>query len=117
MLELVIISVIIAIILAGSFNPFLWLRKLTAALGYTIGAAPKGIELARAKAAQWRAEANEELAQQGKLHEKTLKVFKDKGTEDSEKLLNPLISEARSLEAESIKRLKDSLAKMKKQGY
>lgn len=99
MFELIIITIIIAMLAAGSYNPFVFSRKLLAWLGFGVGATPAAFKLVKEITTELREDAKAQLEQEGVLHERTYNVFKEKGKVTSERVLNPLIAESQARQA------------------
>ncbi len=99
MFEITIIVIVLAMLAAGSYNPFVFSRKLLAWAGFGVGATPAAFKLAKEITAELREDAKAQLEAEGVLHERTYKVFQEKGRITSEKVINPLIAESQARQA------------------
>ena len=99
MFEITIIVIVLAMLAAGSYNPFVFSRKLLAWFGFGVGATPTAFKYAKEITTELREEAKFQLEQEGVLHEKTYKVFKDKGDREAQRVINPLIQESQARQA------------------
>ena len=111
MLEVIIIIGLVVLLVVSEFNPVLAIRKMWAGLSFGIGATPKGLETAKAKAVQWTAEAKEIEAREGKRFEKIGSTFRQQGKTWSEKELDPIIKQAKEAEDKANQALSNFLAK------